>query len=90
MDGVATIPCLIAVGPIGAATAVGAAGPFDGVWKVELICATAPDGAAGFSYSFDARVAAGVMLGESGVRGLTGFPAYTMARCNPARPTPIG
>lgn len=66
---------LAAVATVGAGTPALASGPFDGIWSVTLTCPTAPDGATGYSFYFAARVKDGVLHGERGTRGQSGWLA---------------
>lgn len=40
-----------------------AAGPFDGVWNVHVVCSQAADGAAGYELRFQAQVRDGALVG---------------------------
>ena len=46
--------------------------PFDGVWIVVLTCTGAYDGAAGYTFRFQAAVQNGTLHGEYGVQGQPG------------------
>ncbi len=46
-----------------------AATPFDGTWSVVQDCPTAPDGARGYKWLYDAVVRDGNLVGEYGTRG---------------------
>lgn len=46
-----------------------AATPFDGTWSVVQDCPTAPDGARGYKWSYDAVVTNGNLVGEHGTKG---------------------
>ncbi|MBV9829084.1 MAG: hypothetical protein JO001_25975 [Alphaproteobacteria bacterium] len=41
-----------------------AAGPFDGMWNVDIACAQAADGAASYELKFTAQVANGALAGQ--------------------------
>ena len=60
-------------GPV--ASAPGGAG-FDGTWRVGVVCHTAPDGAAGYRFTFPMRVEGGVVEGSFVDRG--GLSSLTM------------
>jgi hypothetical protein len=44
------------------------ASSYDGKWYVVIACGVAPDGALGYTYRFEATVAAGYLHGEHGTR----------------------
>jgi len=46
-----------------------AATPFDGTWSVVQDCPTAPDGARGYKWLYDAVVKDGNLVGEYGTKG---------------------
>jgi hypothetical protein len=46
-----------------------AAGPFDGIWRFDLSCPRAPDGALGYNWSFPARIVNGRISGQYNSEG---------------------
>ena len=53
--------------------ATGNAARFDGAWNVTIVCAPTPDGALGYKIEFVAPVKEGVLRGEQGIEGSSGW-----------------
>ena len=54
-----------------------AATPFDGTWSVVHDCPTAPDGARGYKWLYEAVVTNGNLVGEHGTKGNPGSMTLT-------------
>ena len=63
---------LASAGFWGAGTAADA-NRFDGTWTTIVECATAPDGAFGYTKQFDSKVKDGMLVGESDREGQPGW-----------------
>ncbi len=59
--------------PLPAVPAASLDARFDGAWGVDLSCMAASDGALGYTYQFTARVTGGVLHGERGSPGSSGY-----------------
>ena len=55
------------------AGATGSAARFDGAWSVAIVCASTPDGAQGYRIEFGAQVKDGLLRGDRGVEGTSGW-----------------
>jgi hypothetical protein len=64
------------------AAAAADANRFDGTWTTIVECATAPDGAFGYTKQFDSKVTDGMLLGESDREGQPGWLRIELRKCD--------